>query len=63
MSRCHLCGHPLPHHHQDCRAHDDLALFARVYHRLRAEQRNPILQENLERHLVRHGRLDGDQAA
>lgn len=63
MNRCHLCGHPLPHHDDDCRAHRDLALFARVYHRLREQERNPLLQANLARHLIRHGRLEADQAA
>lgn len=63
MNICHLCGKPLPHHHDECRAHQDLALFARVYRRLRAEERNPVLQEKLVRHLARHGRLDLDEAA
>lgn len=62
VSICHLCGNALPHHHDDCRAHQDLALFARVYHRLRAEERNPLLQEKLEHQLARHGRL-GIEAA
>lgn len=63
MNTCHLCGHPLPHHHDECRAHQDLALFLRVYHRLRAEERNPTLLRKLEHQLTRHGRLEGDTAA
>lgn len=63
MSHCHLCGQPLPHHHDECRAHRDLALFSRVYQRLRAEERNPLLQAQLVRHLARHGRLDDERAA
>lgn len=63
MDTCHLCGQPLPHHEDQCRAHQDLALFIRVYHRLRAEDRNPVLQAKLVRHLLRHGRLDEDRAA
>lgn len=62
MNICHLCGRPLPHHDDDCRAHQDLALFARVYHRLRREDRNPQLQDKLAGHLSRHGRM-GDVAA
>jgi|GEM_PF-2710537 hypothetical protein len=58
MDCCHLCGAPLPHHDAHCRVHADLALFARVYLRLVAEERNPLLQANLERHLTRHGRSD-----
>lgn len=56
MEYCHLCGEQLPRHHDTCRAHEDLALFERVYHRLVTESRNPLLQANLARHLVRHGR-------
>ncbi|MCR6632125.1 MAG: hypothetical protein NVV74_19890 [Magnetospirillum sp.] len=63
MDRCHLCGRSLPHHDDECRAHRDLALFARVYLRLRAESRNPLLQANLARQLVRHGRGDAIEAA
>lgn len=63
MNICHLCGHALPNHHDDCRAHQDLALFVRVYHRLRAEERNPLLQANLMRQLARHGRLGVNEAA
>jgi len=58
MERCHLCGAPMPHHDEECRAHRDLALFARVYRRLVAEERNPMLQDRLARHLRRHGRED-----
>ena len=57
METCHLCGGPLPHHHEHCRAHQDLALFVRVYQRLRAEARNPVLQDKLVHQLMRHGRL------
>ena len=63
VNTCHLCGKPLPHHHDECRAHQDLRLFARVYRRLRAEERNPVLQEKLVHQLVRHGRLDIEEAA
>ncbi|MGE5475677.1 MAG: hypothetical protein ACM3Q1_03415 [Bacteroidales bacterium] len=63
MNTCHLCGHPLPHHHDDCRAHQDLALFQRVFQRLRAEQRNQTLQNKLMHQLSRHGRLNMEDAA
>lgn len=63
MEQCHLCGAPLPHHHDECRAHHDLALFARVYRRLLSEARNPVLQANLKRHLTRHGRAEHVEAA
>lgn len=63
MHHCHLCGEALPHHQDECRAHRDLALFARVFQRLRAESRNPLLQANLHRQLVRHGRLETEEAA
>lgn len=62
MNLCHLCGRPLPHHHDECRAHQDLALFQRVYRRLRAEERNPMLQSKLMDQLARHGRLVEDAA-
>ena len=63
MDHCHLCGAPLPNHHHECRAHSDLALFARVYRRLVAEARNPVLQDRLARHLQRHGFSNEDIAA
>ncbi len=63
MDTCHLCGQPLPHHEDQCRAHQDLALFIRVYQRLRAEDRNHVLQDKLARHLARHGRMDDERAA
>lgn len=63
MTICHLCGHPLPHHHDECRVHQDLALFLRVYNRLRSEDRNPLLQGQLARHLSQHGRLVAENAA
>jgi len=63
MERCHLCGALLPHHDDECRAHRDLALFARVYRRLVAEARNPLLQDRLARHLRRHGHTHEDIAA
>lgn len=63
MERCHLCGETLPHHEDECRTHRDLALFVRVYLRLRAEERNPLLQANLARQLARHGRLDDERVA
>ncbi|HTH17638.1 MAG TPA: hypothetical protein VL974_13355 [Magnetospirillum sp.] len=55
MEKCHLCGAHLPHHDDECRAHRDLALFARVYRRLNSEARNPLLQASLKRQLIRHG--------
>lgn len=58
MDHCHICGATLPHHDDECRAHADLALFARVYRRLTSERRNPLLQANLMRHLIRHNRYD-----
>lgn len=63
VNTCHLCGLPLPHHHEECRAHQDLALFLRVYRRLRAEERNPSLQDKLRSHLDRHGRAVTEDAA
>lgn len=57
MNTCHLCGALLPHHHEHCRAHQDLEMFIRVYRRLRAEARNPVLQDKLANQLMRHGRL------
>lgn len=63
MECCHICGAPLTHHHDGCRAHHDLALFARVYRRLVAEARNPLLQASLARHLSRHGRGHDECAA
>lgn len=63
MNHCHLCGQPLPHHADECRAHRDLAMFDRVYRRLREQERNPLLQASLVRHLIRHGRLEAEQAA
>lgn len=63
VNTCHLCGLPLPHHHDECRAHQDLALFVRVYRRLRAEERNPALQDKLLCHLSRHGRTVTEDAA
>lgn len=62
MNICHLCGRPLPHHHEECRAHQDLALFERVYSRLRAEERNQTLQIKLVDQLLRHGRKVEDAA-
>lgn len=63
MQTCHICGKPLPHHHDDCRVHQDLELFVRVYRRLRAEERNPVLQNKLVDQLTRHGRLNVEDAA
>lgn len=63
VNTCHLCGGALPHHHDNCRVHKDLELFVRVFRRLRAQERNPVLQDKIVHQLARHGRLNVEEAA
>jgi len=56
MEYCHVCHKPIPNHDCDCRVSDSLDRFERVWRRLAAERREPVLQASLIRQLGRHGR-------
>jgi hypothetical protein len=57
MKTCHLCSHTIPSHHDDCRSHQDLQRFERVYLRLSEQGGNDTLRDKLARQLSHHGRL------